>query len=77
MGSGLSKNARHGIAVENLPLFSRRRPTPLPEELGVDIACLKSLAPEMKTEMRRPGPIARRADRRLRQLCRGVFRRRR
>ena len=23
LGSGLSKNARHGIAVENLPLFSR------------------------------------------------------
>ena len=36
IGSGLSKNARHGIAVENLPLFSRRRPTPLPEKLGVE-----------------------------------------
>ena len=31
MGSGLSKNARHGIAVENLPFFSRNCPISVPE----------------------------------------------
>ena len=28
LGSGLSKNARHGIAVENLPLVLMRSPDP-------------------------------------------------